>query len=101
MARTKVVATSFGGETVSLTPSEETARDAEEAVWEEERPARAMTKLRMERNALLASSDWTQASDSPLNDGAKSEWAVHRQLLRDLPATESDPADPTWPEAPE
>jgi len=63
--------------------------------------ASSWERLRSERNALLVSSDWTQASDSPLNDGAKSEWAVHRQLLRDLPASTEDPDDPTWPDAPE
>jgi hypothetical protein len=63
--------------------------------------ANSWERLRRERNALLVSNDWTQASDSPLNDGAKSEWAVHRQLLRDLPASTEDPDDPTWPDAPE
>jgi len=62
--------------------------------------ASSWDKLRRERNVLLASSDWTQASDSPLDDDVKAEWAVHREELRDLPES-ADPADPTWPEAPE
>ena len=61
--------------------------------------ASSWTSLRMERNALLTSSDWTQGADSPLDD--KAEWATYRQSLRDLPASTEDPADPTWPEAPE
>jgi hypothetical protein len=56
--------------------------------------------LRTERNALLVSSDWTQYSDSPLDNEAKVEWAVYREELRDLPES-ADPANPTWPEAPE
>jgi len=86
------------GVRVQFTAEEETARNAEEARREAAKPARAMAGLRVERNALLASSDWTQGADSPLDN--KAEWAVHRQLLRDLPASTEDPADPTWPEAP-
>jgi len=63
--------------------------------------ASSWVSLRTERNALLASSDWTQYSDSPLDNEAKTSWAEYRQLLRDLPASTEDPADPTWPEAPE
>jgi hypothetical protein len=61
--------------------------------------ASSWASLRTERNALLASSDWTQYTDSPLDD--KADWATYRQELRDLPASTEDPADPTWPEAPE
>jgi hypothetical protein len=85
---------------VPFTAEEETARDAEETVWGEEGPARAMAGLRTERNTLLTESDWTQSSDSPLTDEVKVEWATYRQELRDLPAS-TDPADPTWPTPPE
>ena len=57
--------------------------------------------VRAERDRLLASSDWTQYNDSPLTNENKASWAKHRQELRDLPAVTTDPADPTWPEAPE
>jgi len=90
----------ISGVSVPFTAEEEAARNAEEATWESEKPARAMVKLRTERNALLASSDWTQSPDSPLDD-AKAEWATYRQELRDLPASTEDPANPSWPEAPE
>lgn len=63
--------------------------------------ASSWAELRKKRNALLASSDWTQGSDTPLSDQAKAEWTVLRQSLRNLPATTGDPANPTWPEAPE
>ena len=89
------------GVDIQLTPEEETARDAEIATWEAERPAQAMASLRTERNAKLASSDWTQYNDSPLDDGAKASWTTYRQELRNLPATTDDPANPTWPAAPE
>lgn len=41
---------------------------------------------RLERNKMLDSSDWTQMPDSPLSAGKKTEWATHRQALRDLPS---------------
>ena len=88
------------GVDIQLTPEEETARDAEEAAVEKAKPAQYWAALRKDRNALLASSDWTQASDSPLTNENKADWAAYRQELRDLPAVTTDPADPTWPEAP-
>jgi uncharacterized surface protein with fasciclin (FAS1) repeats len=88
------------GVDIQLTPEEETARDAEEATAEEERPAREMAQLRTKRNAKLVDSDWTQYNDSPLTDEVKAEWAVHREALRDLPANTDDPANPTWPTPP-
>ena len=88
------------GVDIQLTPEEETARNAEEATWEEDKPVQAMARLRTERNTLLTESDWTQYNDSPLTDEAKAEWTVHRQSLRDLPANTDDPANPTWPTPP-
>ncbi len=51
--------------------------------------------MRAWRDALLAQSDWTQMSDSPLTDAKKTEWATYRQQLRDFPAswTPADTAD--------
>ena len=63
--------------------------------------ANSWGRLRRERDALLVSSDWTQAADSPLTDGVKAEWTVYREKLRNLPETVADPADPTWPDVPE
>ena len=88
------------GEKVPFTLAEEAIRDVAEEAWEIEKPEREMAKLREERNALLSSSDWTQGIDSPLADSVKVSWAVYRQELRDLPATTSDPANPTWPTEP-
>ena len=56
--------------------------------------------LRHYRDTLLRESDWTQFTDSPLTDSKKTEWKTYRQSLRDLPATESDPQNPTWPTKP-
>ena len=56
--------------------------------------------LRHYRDALLIESDWTQFTDSPLTDSKKTEWKTYRQNLRDLPATESDPENATFPTKP-
>ena len=56
--------------------------------------------LRHMRDVLLRESDWTQFTDSPLSDSKKTEWKTYRQSLRDLPATESDPENVTFPTAP-
>ncbi|MEK9722831.1 MAG: tail fiber assembly protein [Rhodospirillaceae bacterium] len=70
------------------------------APTESEREALAWVALRQQRGALLTASDWTQLQDVPstVNQGA---WRVYRQALRDLPATVVDPANPTWPDAPQ
>ena len=88
---------------IPFAPEEEIARDAEESAFEDARPASFMASLRDKRNTLLVSSDWTQYTDSPLDDEVKTAWATYRQQLRDLPETVSDAdlAEPTWPEAPE
>lgn len=54
------------------------------------------------RNELLAASDWTQGSDSPLTDEAKTSWATYRTALRDLPTQENWPSleDADWPTQP-
>jgi hypothetical protein len=103
MARTKVKATTFGtqNEIVALTEEEEAARDAEESAHAAGQSDREFLSLRLERDKLLSESDWTQYTDTPLNDEVKAEWLEYRQLLRDLPANIDDPADPDWPLAPE
>ena len=56
--------------------------------------------LRHYRDTLLRESDWTQFTDSPLSDSKKTEWKTYRQSFRDLPATESDPENATFPTKP-
>jgi hypothetical protein len=66
-------------------------------ITEEEQTENHLAALRVERNDLLAKSDWTQSPDSPVTSEAKSEWSVYRQELRDLPENVEDPANPIWP----
>lgn len=60
-----------------------------------------MDQLRIQRNGLLAQSDWTQVGDSPVDRVA---WAAYRQELRNLPANYaniSDINEVVWPEKPQ
>lgn len=57
-----------------------------------------LERLRARRNALLASSDWTQLADVPA--ATQQEWAAYRQALRDLPQTSTDPRSAKWPTRP-
>jgi hypothetical protein len=53
--------------------------------------------VRAVRNAELIATDWTQVADSKAN---KSAWAVYRQALRDLPASNKDPKKIVFPTRP-
>ena len=72
----------INGNKVQFTSEEEIARDAEEKVWADGAYDRAAVRLRLERNALLAATDWR---DLPSYAGTKqAEWRVYRQSLRDI-----------------
>ena len=82
---------------VPFTPEEETARDAEEKAWAAGANDRAMALLRVERNRLLAETDYLMLSDVAPDDNAAI--IEYRRALRDLPAS-TDPANPSWPTKP-
>lgn len=50
---------------------------------------------------MLQSSDWTQIQDNELTAQERSEWAVYRQLLRNVPLQEGFPGNIVWPRAPD
>ena len=52
--------------------------------------------VRFERNEKLKDTDWRASSDLTLSD----EWKTYRQALRDLPSSQSDPYNITWPTEP-
>ena len=87
----------INGEQVAFTAEEETARDIEEAAWADGEPARKWASIRAQRDALLAASDYTQVADAP---GDTAAWATYRQALRDIPASQSDVDNITWPQEP-
>ena len=95
MARTKVV----NGVRMNLTPEEETARDAEEAVYAAGAFDRAIAGLREDRTRKLASTDWYALQDVTMSDAME----TYRQDLRDLPAglaTVDEVKAVSWPVRP-
>ena len=53
--------------------------------------------IRLERDQLLAASDWTQVSDAPVDQTA---WSVYRQELRDVTDQPTFPDSVVWPTEP-
>lgn len=60
-------------------------------------PTKTAEQVRAERNQLLASCDWTQVADSPVDQAA---WAIYRQALRDITGQDGFPASVVWPISP-
>ena len=93
--RTKLV----NGEVIELTAEENAQRDLEEQAWADGAFDRAISQLRIERNAKLAETDFYALSDLNLSD----EMRTYRQELRDITqdlATESDVNSVVWPTKP-
>lgn len=57
----------------------------------------AAAQVRAKRGILLNDTDWTQYTDSPLEENEKIKWATYRQALRDLPQQPGFPEDIKWP----
>jgi len=56
-----------------------------------------LARMRHWRDTELARTDWTQVADAPVD---KAAWAIYRQALRDLPASNTDPRKIELPVAP-
>ena len=84
------------GVNVPFTAEEETARDAEELAWTNGAAAREMVSIRNHRDRLLTETDWMALGDVTMSDA----WKTYRQLLRDIPASNTTYADVTWPTKP-
>lgn len=68
-------------------------------VWdklEEQVYAEVATKVRDERNQLIAETDWMALSDNTMTP----EWATYRQALRDITSQEGFPYNVEWPTKP-
>jgi hypothetical protein len=76
---------------------EDISQFAEDALLEDDF---AWSRVRGDRNARLAASDWTQLPDCPLTNVQQAEWAVYRQALRDI-TNQTDPFNIVWPQEPE
>jgi hypothetical protein len=56
-----------------------------------------LIRMRLWRDKELSRTDWTQILDAPVD---KTAWAIYRQALRDLPASNKDPRKIELPIAP-
>jgi hypothetical protein len=72
------------GVAIELSAQEIAQRQAEATAWANGAFDRAIAGLRQKRNSLIASSDWTVLSDSPLSAEIKTAWLEYRQDLRDI-----------------
>ena len=57
-----------------------------------------LARMRYWRNEELKRTDWTQLPDAVCD---KVAWATYRQVLRDMPASNTDPRKIDVPNAPE
>ena len=57
---------------------------------------REMDEIRNHRDGLLTETDWMALGDVTMSDA----WKTYRQLLRDIPASNTTYADVTWPTKP-
>lgn len=76
----------FGPEGYVVTQS-----DGSELLW---------FQVRSKRNALLQQCDFAAMSDYPIADDKKAAFLAYRQALRDLPDSQQDPSNITWPTMP-
>ena len=52
--------------------------------------------IRVQRNNKLSATDWRASSDLTLSDA----WKNYRNELRQIPQTQTDPDNITWPTEP-
>tara|TARA_B100000927_G_scaffold287761_1_gene281185 strand:+ start:1600 stop:1872 length:273 start_codon:yes stop_codon:yes gene_type:complete len=76
--------------------------DAEIAEFNANKPtdaeltAQKWVGIRIQRNTKLAATDWRAGSDRTLTD----DWRDYREALRQIPQTQTDPNNITWPTEP-
>ena len=80
MARYKFI----NGERIKFTKEEEVKRDQEETAWNDGGLDRELYELRLERNKLLANSDWEVTMAKEKGTNLSSAFKTWRQDLRDI-----------------
>lgn len=74
--------------------------DIGQAVWDDGKTEYQWSEVRKKRTLILRGNDWTHTTDSPLSIGKKTEWAIYRQSLRDIPQDFTSVNDIIWPTEP-
>ena len=75
------------GQLVEMTDAEQKEYDDRNTTWTNAAPARRMTELRRQRDALLVETDYMGNSDVVMSE----DWVTYRQALRDI--TSQTPSD--------
>ena len=83
------------GVTIKMTDAEIAAFNAAQPS-DAEILAEKWVYVRRQRDSKLAATDWRASSDLTLSDA----WKTYRQALRDVPSSQSDPDNITWPTEP-
>lgn len=68
-------------------------------IWQAVHIAEAWAAVRLQRDQLLADSDWRVTRAFERGVALASEWLDYRQALRDI-TQQADPFNITWPQAP-
>ena len=89
------------GEYVQMTAEEIAAVENMQQQVQLQLADKALDNLRMQRNSLLAATDWTQLPNSPLSTEKKTEYEVYRQALRDMMVGLENAEDALFPDKPE
>jgi hypothetical protein len=71
----------------------------QQAAWVTECTEIKWDEVRGQRNSLLAQTDYTQFTDTPISLTSKTAFMQYRQQLRDI-TTQSDPYNIVWPTMP-
>lgn len=74
----------INGIRVNLTAEEITARQAEETAWNAKAFDRAIARLRIKRNNLLAETDYIVTKNLEAGTDIPAAWITYRTNLRDL-----------------
>lgn len=83
-----------------LDPSEDGSRRFQIVAVPEPTVEELAERARMERDSLIAETDFLMMPDYPLAEEERAAVAAYRQALRDLPASDGFPEAITWPVAP-
>ena len=75
----------------------EATPEEEKAFLDSRTSIMVLDTIRIQRDALLSQSDWTQVADAPVD---KEAWASYRQALRDIPKQKGYPNQVVWPKKP-
>ena len=87
------------GVVVPLTTEEITEIEAAQAAAPSETELK-WQRVRNKRNRLLSETDWVATKASETGVAVSDDWKTYRQELRDLPATQTDVDNITYPTKP-